>query len=362
MIIYLLKWLENVGWHIPAAFSNSSTRMILAALFSLLFTLFIGPFFIRKLTELKMGQPIRKSEAPKLGELHAKKENTPTMGGILIIASALCSLLLFMNIKSHYTWILGISTVWLGLIGGYDDFLKLRYKNSKGLSGKKKFCAQFLLALGIGIVLFWGESSVAYFFPFIKTPFYLFSAVALLITIFVIIGGSNSVNLTDGLDGLASGLLVLVFLVFALFAFLCNNHKIADYLNILYMEGSGEIAVYLSALFGACLGFIWFNGHPAQVFMGDTGSLTLGGIMGISAVLLRREFLLAIVGGIFVAEALSVILQVGFYKRTKKRFFLCATLHHHFEYKGWPETKVVLRFWIIGLILAMLGIASLKFQ
>lgn len=351
----------------PAVFFYLSTRMILAALFSLMFTICFGPFFIRKLTELKMGQPIRKTEAPRLGELHAKKDNTPTMGGILIVASGLSSLLLFSRLTTPYTWILFISTIWLGVIGGYDDYLKLKHKNPKGLSGRKKFLGQLLLAIGIGVYLFWpAKESIPYFFPFFKNPIFILSGVGLivafLITLFVIVGGSNSVNLTDGLDGLASGLLVFVFLVFALIAFLSNNLKIANYLNLLYIEGSGEIAVYLSALFGASLGFLWFNGHPAQVFMGDVGSLTLGGIMGVSAVLLRREFLLAIVGGIFVAEALSVILQVGFYKWKKRRIFLCAPLHHHFEYKGWPETKVVLRFWIIGLILAMLGLASIKFQ
>jgi len=180
---------------------------------------------------------------------------------------------------------------------------------------------------------------------------------------FVVTGASNAVNLTDGLDGLAAGCLMMVATCLALFAFLSNHVLLASYLNILYIEGSGEIAIYLSALVGACIGFLWYNGHPAQMFMGDTGSLALGGIIGVTAVLLKREMLLGIVGGVFVAEALSVILQVGSYKlRNKKRIFLCTPLHHHFEYKGWPETKVVTRFWIVGLLLAMLGVASLKFQ
>ncbi len=185
---------------------------------------------------------------------------------------------------------------------------------------------------------------------------------AILIT-FVITGSSNAVNLTDGLDGLATGMVMLAAGAFALIAFVSNNIDLAQYLHILYIDGSSEIAIYLAALFGACLGFLWYNSHPAQVFMGDTGSLTLGAILGVSAVLLKRELLLGIIGGIFVIEALSVMLQVGYFKLcNKKRLFLCAPLHHHFEYKGWPETKVVIRFWIIGLMLAIVGIASLKFQ
>lgn len=205
------------------------------------------------------------------------------------------------------------------------------------------------------------------YIPFFKEPVFTFSGLGLILMVFfiffVITGSSNAVNLTDGLDGLATGCLMMVAASLGLIAFISNHVDIARYLNILYIEGSGEIAIYLSALVGACLGFLWYNGYPAQVFMGDTGSLTMGGIIGVSAVLLRREFLLGIVGGIFVAEAMSVILQVLSYKyRNKKRIFLIAPLHHHFEYKGWSETKVVIRFWIIGLLLAFIGILSLKFQ
>ncbi len=203
--------------------------------------------------------------------------------------------------------------------------------------------------------------------PFLKDPIFILDGalriLSFLLIIFVITGASNAVNLTDGLDGLAAGCLVMVSLVLALFAFLSNNFDLARYLNILYIEGSGEIAVYLFALAGAALGFLWYNGYPAQVFMGDTGSLALGGVLGVSSVLLRREVILAVAGAIFVAEALSVILQVLSYRyRNKKRIFLCAPLHHHFEYKGWPETKVVIRFWIISLLFAIIAVASLKFQ
>lgn len=402
MLLLLLKYLSEMGIRIPAAFEYSSTRMLLAALTSLLLSIFLGPRFIKKLYELKTGQSIRVEDCPMLAQLHEKKKNTPTMGGILMLCSMLTSLLLWMDLSSSFTLILFITTVWLGLIGGIDDYLKLKHKNSKGLSAKKKLLFQLLLAALIGFYtlsptvasavkmgkwfsapqakeqiqktkpvvvatdLTTEEYMVQYYVPFYKDPIFILKGslvVAFLITLFIIVGSSNAVNLTDGLDGLASGSVIMVSLVLGLVAFLSNNLEMARYLNILYLEGSAEIGVYLFAVIGACLGFLWYNGYPAQVFMGDTGSLALGGILGVSAVLLRRELLLGLVGGIFVAEALSVILQVGSYKlRDKKRIFLCAPLHHHFEYKGWPETKVVLRFWIIGLILAVIGVVSLKLQ
>lgn len=401
MILFLFEYLtEAWGWKIPSAFTYSSTRMMLAALTSLLFTIFVGPFCIRKLYELKTGQSIRVEDCPLLAELHKKKKETPTMGGILILSAMLLSLVLWMDWKSAFTLLLLVTTLWLGLLGGIDDYLKLKYKNSKGLKSKKKFLLQNVLALLIGLYLFcpsitasienktWFKGPIAkehskaephtvtltterymscYFAPFFKDPIFVLKGggiiLGIVLTVFVITGSSNAVNLTDGLDGLAAGCLLMVSGVLALFAFLSNHIEMARYLNILYIEGSGEIAIYLFALIGACLGFLWYNGYPAQVFMGDTGSLALGGIIGVAAILLRRELLLGLVGGIFVAETLSVILQVGSYKlRDRKRIFLCTPLHHHFEYKGWPETKVVMRFWIISLILAIIGIASLKFQ
>lgn len=395
MLLLFLQFLAHqTSMKVPAVFYYSSTRMILAAITTLLFTIFIGPRFINKLYALKTGQSIRVEDCPMLAELHQKKKETPTMGGILILVSMCFALLLWMDLHSSFTLILFIATMWLGLLGGLDDYLKMKHKNSKGLRARNKFGFQLLFAALLGLYLLWpsftelihlgswfpppssrrgGESLstlstyVQYFLPFKKGALFTLAGwgavVALIITIVVVTGTSNAVNLTDGLDGLASGTILLVALVFALFAFLSNNIEMARYLNILYIEGSGEIAVYMSAMCGACLGFLWYNGYPAQVFMGDTGSLALGGILGTAAVLLRREFLLALVGGIFVIEALSVILQVLSYRyRNKKRIFRCAPLHHHFEFKGWPEPKVVVRFWIIGLILALFGLASLKFQ
>jgi phospho-N-acetylmuramoyl-pentapeptide-transferase len=219
----------------------------------------------------------------------------------------------------------------------------------------------------LGQTLTLKDYSSRIYVPFFKDPIYIFSGLGLLFMwgfyAFVIVGASNAVNLTDGLDGLATGLCMFVAGALGTFAFLANNQDLAHYLNILYVEGSGEIAIYMAAMCGACLGFLWFNCHPAQLFMGDIGSLTLGGVLGVTAVLLKREFFLGLVGAIFVVEALSVILQVMSYRlRDKKRIFLCAPLHHHFEYKGWPESKVVIRFWIIGLLLALVGLASIKFQ
>ncbi|MCI0381809.1 MAG: phospho-N-acetylmuramoyl-pentapeptide-transferase [Chlamydiae bacterium] len=463
MLLLFLKFLSNsYNIKIPAVFSYSSTRMLLATMTTLIFTILFGPFFIRKLYQFKTGQTIRVEDCPLLVELHQKKRDTPTMGGSLILFSMILSLVLWMDFSSSFTLILLVVTVWLGLIGGVDDYLKMKHKNSKGLNAKKKFGLQILLSTILSLYLFSpfiadkisgknlfhppiakefhtvdkenkrtypnkisneiskdfeadslnfseariGETTAKekfresdqknrniegnvigkgsksgkgftllstqqymcrYYFPFFKDPWFILKGSCILlgglIIAFVLTGSSNAVNLTDGLDGLASGTLVLTSAVLSVFAFLSNNVEIARYLNILYIEGSGEIGIYLCSLIGACLGFLWYNGYPAQIFMGDTGSLSLGGIIGISAILLRREAILAIAGGIFVAEALSVILQVASYRlRNKKRIFLCAPLHHHFEFKGWTETKVVLRFWIIGLILAIFALLSIKFQ
>ncbi|MCH9608883.1 MAG: Phospho-N-acetylmuramoyl-pentapeptide-transferase [Chlamydiales bacterium] len=365
--------------------------MALAALTSLLFTILCGKPFIKKLYELKIGDRVRSEDCPLLGELHRDKNNTPTMGGILILSSLLLSLILWMDPKSPFTLILFLTTIVIGLLGAVDDYLKLRYKNKKGLSAKKKLLIQLGFSALVSLYLSWQpatefihrgewfappiakveskqlttkEYSQRLYIPFVKRPLSHMNTILMILFFMVVITGcSNAVNLTDGLDGLSTGTVMLSSAAFAVIAFLSNNIDFSNYLNIMYIEGSGEIAIYLLALAGACLGFLWYNSYPAQVFMGDTGALTLGAILGVCAVLLKREVLLALIGGIFVVEALSVILQVGSYKlRHKKRIFLCAPLHHHFEYQGWPETKVVIRFWIIGLLLSIVGIATLKFQ
>jgi len=415
MIFFLIEFFRNV-LHLkaPLAFEYYSTRMMLAAITSLTLSIFLGPPFIKKLYELKIGQSIRTADCPLLGQLHEKKKDTPTMGGALILFSMLISMFLWMDLSHVFTLILLVTTLILGFLGARDDYLKLKYKNTKGISARKKLLLQSLTGALVALYLLyptftsslqigtWFQPPVVkeqislknneaqetklqtapnsshvqltlreyagrIYVPFFKEHVFSFSGalgiVAALFIICVVTGSSNAVNLTDGLDGLAAGCLILVASCLACIAFISNNVDLAGYLNILYIEGSGEIAIYLSAFIGACIGFLWYNGYPAQVFMGDTGSLALGGVIGVSAVLLKRELLLALIGGIFVAEAFSVILQVASYKlRNKKRIFLCAPLHHHFEYKGWPETKVVVRFWIVGLLLAIIGMASLKFQ
>lgn len=417
MIYFILDTLTQMGIKVPMVFTYYSTRMMLAAITSLILSIFLGPRFIQFLSDFKIKQSIRNEEdCALLRELHQKKKNTPTMGGLLILFSMVVSMFLWMDLTHVFTLILLVTTLVLGLLGARDDYLKLKYKNSKGLAGRKKILVQVIVSLLLALYLLnpavnqslhlgqWfappivkeyvashetkgqvtleenkhhastsriiplQEYAERLYLPFFKDPVLSGSGIvgvifATLFIIFVVTGSSNAVNLTDGLDGLAAGCLIMVATCLALIAFMSNNIDIANYLNILYIEGSGEIAIYLSAFVGACLGFLWYNAHPAELFMGDTGSLALGGIIGVSAVLLKREFLLGLVGGIFVAEALSVIIQVASYKfRNKKRVFLIAPLHHHFEYKGWPETKVVVRFWIIGLLLAILGVASIKFQ
>lgn len=371
MLLIILTWLTKyTSLHIPAAFSYVSTRMVLSAITTLLFTICLGPWFIKKLYELRIGQPVsRLEDVPALKELHEKKKDTPTMGGILILSGMLLSLLLWMDCTKLQTHLLAGATLVLGIVGGVDDYLKLRRKSTVGLRSRQKFVLQCVIAFVLsGILLaYFPMKGITYYIPFYKYAFILTGmlggGIFLFVSSFVIVGSSNAVNLTDGLDGLASGLVVMVAVVFALFGFLMNNVHIAEYLNLEHIDGVGEVAVYMCALSGGCLGFLWYNGYPAQIFMGDIGSLTLGGILGLSAVLLRRELLLAIIGGVFVVETMSVIIQVVSYRyRNKKRVFLCAPIHHHFEHKGWPETKVVLRFWIIGLLLAMIGASTIKFQ
>ena len=365
----------------PFFVSNTSTRMILALLTSLLASILLGPCFIRMLTRLKVGQKIRSEYCEKLEDLHKKKKDTPTMGGALILASMLLSMGLWMDPTHLFTWLLFITTVSLGFVGGYDDYLKLRYKNTKGLSAKKKMIFQALLSVLIVSAFYvldaplvkdmTGEKTAVQlssfvqrvYLPFKEAPLLEMGALFTLIWGFLVISGtSNAVNLTDGLDGLASGCLIMTATCLVIVAFVSNNIDLASYLHLPYIEGSGEVGIYLAAMVGAILGFLWYNSHPAEVFMGDTGSIPLGGILGVSSLLLKKELLLALVGGVFVMEALSVILQVASFRYRKKRIFLIAPLHHHFEYMGWPETKVVMRFWIVSLILSLIGIISLKVQ
>ncbi len=366
-MLYYLSSLSEF-WSPLRVFKYISLRSMMAAVTALLFSLVIGPWIIRKLMELKIGQPIRTAEeVHRLAELHRQKKGIPTMGGVLIIAAVLLSSLLWARPDSMFVGLSLGALVLLGGVGFMDDYLKVVRKQSKGLSAKQKLGGQILLGVTAALIL--------YFHPDTRgtagkllLPFYKFPVIenmglaSLVLASLVIVGSSNAVNLTDGLDGLAIGCTITVAFVYAAIAYVVSNAKFAAYLQLDHIPNAGELTVVCSALLGASMGFLWFNCYPARVFMGDTGSLALGGILGVVSLCLKQEFLLVVVGGVFVMEALSVILQVGSFKLTGKRIFAMAPLHHHFELKGWSETTVVVRFWIISILFALVGLSSLKLR
>ena len=334
-------------------------RSLGAAVTSILLSLFLGPKFIRWLKSLQMGQVVRE-EGPRT---HLKKSGTPTMGGILILFSMMTSVILWSDPANRGLWIVCFVTMSYGVIGWIDDYRKVVRKNPKGLSARQKLFWQIVVA-GIAAWLFLtfthvnAELRVPFFKHFVWHMGWLYVP----FSIAVIVGASNAVNLTDGLDGLAIGPVITTAGTFMLLAYVAGHIKIAEYLDIPYIAGAGELAVFAAAMAAAGLGFLWFNSHPAQVFMGDVGSLALGGAIGSLAVVSKNEILLLIVGGIFVIEALSVIIQVASFKTRGKRVFRMAPIHHHFELKGWPEPKVIVRFWIISILLAILAVSTLKLR
>jgi phospho-N-acetylmuramoyl-pentapeptide-transferase len=335
-------------------------RTIYASLTAFLICFFLGPWMIRRLAALQVGQYVR-DDGP---QTHLKKAGTPTMGGCLIIAGVAAATLLWADLTSPYVWILLISLMGFGLIGFVDDYLMQVKKRSKGLTAKGKMTLQVLLALGIGsLVLIRPDFDTHVTIPFLKQVSPNLGLWYVPFAALVIVGASNAVNLTDGLDGLAIGPTTIAAVTYMIFAYVAGHVKIAEYLQINYVAGCGEVTIFCGALAGAGLGFLWFNAYPAQVFMGDTGSLSLGAALGSLAVITKQEILLVLVGGIFVIEALSVIFQVSFFKITKgKRIFRMAPLHHHFELKGWPEPKVIVRFWIIAIALALVSMSTLKLR
>lgn len=337
-------------------------RSAYATVTALLIAFIFGPKMIRWAKNLQIGQRVRK-DGPSG---HAGKEGTPTMGGVLIIAAIVIPTLLWANLENPYIQLVLAVTVGTGLIGFLDDYLLVVKKRDKGLVGRYKLLGQLAFGAVLGTILYFnpafnGEVARTAI-PFFKNLYIDWGIFYIPLVMLVVTGTSNAVNLTDGLDGLATGVGAFCFFAFASLAYLSGHKEFASYLNILYLEGSGEIAVYCMAVVGAALGFLWYNTHPAEIFMGDTGSLALGGALGTVAVLLKREFLLVIIGGIFVAEALSVIIQVLFFRYRGKRIFKMAPLHHHFELKGWPEEKVVVRFWILAVLLVLFSISTLKLQ
>jgi phospho-N-acetylmuramoyl-pentapeptide-transferase len=336
-----------------------TVRAAYAAVTALLVTFVLGPWVISKLRELKAGQAIRQ-DGP---QSHLAKSGTPTMGGLLMIIGMVVAGLLWMDLTSPVTWILLLSLVGFGGLGFADDLLKVLGKNSRGLNGVTKLVGHFLIALVCMLWLYFLPGfQTGLYVPFFKNAVLDLGPVAVAFGIFLMMAWSNAVNLTDGLDGLATGLVIFVGLALAVIAYVSGRVDYATYLQIPYNPWGGEIAIFCLALVGAAVGFLWFNGHPAEVFMGDTGSLALGGVFGLVSVLLKKELLLGILGGVFVMETVSVMIQVFWFKRTKRRFFRMAPLHHHFELSGWAESKVVTRFWILGGMFAILGLSTLKLQ
>jgi phospho-N-acetylmuramoyl-pentapeptide-transferase len=366
MLYYLSRFTSEFG---PLnVFRYDTFRAVAAALTSLLLSFALGPRIILLLTQLKLGQPLRlKSEVRELADLHSSKKGTPTMGGILILLTVAISSLLWCDPVNHLYWLVLGSMLFLGFIGFADDYEKVAKKNSKGIRGWHKLSAQLLLAVFVCIYLRYNAdypgAFTSLYIPFLKTP--LAVDMGILTVVFfalVIMGTSNAVNLTDGLDGLAIGCSISVAVTYAIFCYVAGNVRIATYLLLPSVSGAGDLGVFCAALAGSGLGFLWFNCHPAQVFMGDTGSLAIGGVLGVIAICVHQELALIIAGGVFVIEAGSVLIQVASFKLTGKRVFMMSPLHHHFELKGWNESTVTVRFWIMSLVAALMALATLKLR
>lgn len=358
MLVWLAELLVKYysGFHV---FSYLTLRAIVSLLTALAIALWMGPHLIAWLQKLQIGQVVR-NDGP---ESHFSKRGTPTMGGLMILTSISISVLLWANLSNPYVWCVLFVLLGYGAVGFVDDYRKVVRKNTKGLIARWKYFWQSVIALIVAFALYaTGKDTAAtqLVVPFFKDIMPQLGLLYILLTYFVVVGTSNAVNLTDGLDGLAIMPTVFVAAGLALVAWATGNVNFAEYLHIPYIRHSGELVVVCTAIVGAGLGFLWFNTYPAQVFMGDVGSLALGGALGIIAVLLRQEFLLLIMGGVFVMETLSVILQVGSFKLRGQRIFRMAPIHHHYELKGWPEPRVIVRFWIISLMLVLIGLATLK--
>ena len=387
MLFHLLNFLHNKRIIYINPFQYVTVRAAAALIFALLISLLIGPRVIAILRLLKAGQPIRTVSikgAPDLAEMHGKKAGTPTMGGVLIVMALLVPVFLFCNLLNPLVWLLILVTFAFATLGFLDDYLKITKKNADGLLPRYKILGQTMTGLFVGGYLyFFGRThalGVEYswfgtnahggpfygydhiFFPFVKQYYPQIGGLFIIYVMLVLTFSSNSVNLTDGLDGLCIGVTTIVTIAFMAITYLVSSKDDAQHLMLAHVPRADEVVVFLGALTGACLGFLWFNAYPAEMFMGDTGSLTLGGIIATVALIIKQEILLAIIGGIFVLEALSVIIQVASYKLTKRRVFLMAPLHHHYERKGMTEAKIIARFWIVSALLALIGLSSLKLR
>ena len=360
MLVWLSDWLASY-FHFFHVVQYLTLRAILSALTALFMSLLLGPAIIRHLSSHRVGQVVR-NDGP---ESHFSKAGTPTMGGTLILVAIGLSTLLWSDLSNRYVWLLLIMTFGFGAIGYWDDYRKLVLKHSRGISAKQKYFFQSLLGIGAALYLYNSANlpvETELVLPFFKHVTFVLGPFFVVLTYLVIVGASNAVNLTDGLDGLAIMPAVMISAALGVFAYATGNFHYANYLAIPYVPGAGEIVVFCGSLVGAGLGFLWFNTYPAQVFMGDVGALALGAALGMIAVIVRQEIVFFVMSGIFVLETMSVILQVGSYKLTGKRIFRMAPIHHHFELKGWPEPRVIVRFWIITFILVLCGLATLKLR
>lgn len=366
MLELLHLWSDEFGG--LNVFRYTTFRALGSVTTSALFCLLLGPWFIRKLTELKIGQPIRtREEVHRLAELHGGKRGTPTMGGVMILFSVALSCLLWAPLGNKFVALALFTLLVLGALGFADDFLKVTKKKSDGISARAKLAVQLFVGVTVGGCLIMDpathEQACSLQVPFLKEPLVdNLGWMAMAFFALVLVGSSNAVNLTDGLDGLAAGCTVIVASVLGIFSYVSGTPKLANYLLLPMTPGTQELAVFCGAVVGATMGFLWYNCHPAKVFMGDTGSLALGGAMGTVAICVNQELLLVVAGGIFVVEALSVMLQVASFKARGKRIFAMAPLHHHFELMGWSETAVVVRFWILGIFFAALALLTLKLR
>lgn len=360
MLFHLAAFLEEFysGFRV---FQYITLRAILGVLTALIMSFMVGPVVIRRLTRHQIGQQVR-DDGP---QSHLSKAGTPTMGGAMILVAIATATLLWADLSNRYIWVVLLTTLAFGVIGGVDDYFKLRFGNSRGLAARHKYIWQSVVGLGAAFALFITAQNTVettLILPFLKDVTWQLGWLFIPLTYLVIVGASNAVNLTDGLDGLAINPAVLVGGALGVFAYASGHFQFADYLGIPFVPGVGEVVIFCGALVGAGLGFLWFNAYPAQVFMGDVGALALGAALGVVAVVTRQEIVLFIMAGVFVVETLSVMLQVASYKLTGRRVFRMAPLHHHFELKGWPEPRVIVRFWIITVILVLIGLTSLKIR
>jgi len=358
-MLYHLLYPLHASYGVFNVFRYITFRALIAALTSLLISFLFGPFLLRRLVEHQIGQHIR----PDGPERHLTKAGTPTMGGTLILFSLVLATLLLADLTNVYVWVVLLVTLGFAAIGFADDYRKLKFANSKGLTPRAKFGWQFAIGFAAGVFLFLlpGFETILHF-PFLKTVQLQLSWLYIPFAAVVIVGASNAVNLTDGLDGLAIGPVMTTAVTYGIFAYAAGNLVLAEYLQLPYVAGAGELAIFCGALVCAGLGFLWFNAYPAMMFMGDVGALALGAALGILALVTKQELVLLVAGGVFVVEALSVILQVGSYKLRRKRIFRMAPVHHHFELLGWPEPLIIVRFWILSIICALLALSTLKLR